>query len=225
VNAKRLAGIALFVMLVAACLTGTAGRARAGATTGAAEPPKLTQLGAPAEPTAQSVTLRRQEDGSLTGHLTIGGHSEVAGQLIATYFANGNSTAAVRVNLTPPPSVLRKEEDTEAALSFTLLEAATPEDLAGTVVLRAEGVEEAELPISVVGAAPSLKGVSIQPEKLTIKVVGGNFWEDPSHASTPIQLVGPGVPRLFEEGTEASFDLLLQRSRPGDPRRPQADPG
>lgn len=179
----------------------------------------LTLLGS--QSAAQAVTLsRRMSSQALRGKLVLSVRSDVdADGLGVSYFSTGPRAGSVRLKAGFAVD-LKKDRAESIPLVFTLPKSASPGDLAGIVVLQplADGAPEGtRFELGVTGTASALKGVSIQPEKVAIKVVGGvGPWNSPSHTSAGVQLTGPGVPSLFAAGTAPpSLDLLL-RSDNGD---------
>lgn len=183
----------------------------------------LTLLGG--QSATQTVTLSRESaEQEFRGKLVVSVRSAVnADGLGVSYFPAGsiNGTRAGSVQMEQAFTPDLKEKHAESIpLVLTVPAGASPQDLAGIVVLQPLAGGKAKgrrLELSVTGTAAALKGVSIQPEKVAIKVVGGLVsWHSRSHASAGVQLSGPGVPGLFDPGTAPpSFDLLL-RSDNGD---------
>lgn len=172
-------------------------------------------------PAAQAIDLKRGRDGLLRGTLVVPMRSEVnADGLEATYFPLGAAAAkAASVTLGPGfAQGLSKGRASSVTLVFTLPAGQSPDELSGIVELRPTRNGNAfgrqfELAVSS-GGAP-LDGISIQPEKVAIRVVGGlGEIGAPDNASAKVQLYGPGVPALFD-GKAPSFNLLL-RSDNGD---------
>jgi hypothetical protein len=174
---------------------------------------------------AQTVTLsRREAQQKFRGTLVVSVRSTVnADGLGISYFPAGDTSGprAGSVQLEQGfASELKAEHAKSIPLVFTMPGSASPRDLSGIVVLQPLAGGKAKghrFELSVTGTAAALKGVSIQPEKVVVKVVGGLVsWHSPSHTSAGVQLAGPGVPSLFAAGAAPpSLDLLL-RSDNGD---------
>lgn len=165
---------------------------------------------------AQTVTLSRDRDGTLRGELVLLVRStKTADAIGVTYLPFGPAGAPAGAAELKPESDedLEKDRASSITLVFTLPGEASPTDLSGIVVLQPRVNGEAagkRFELAVTGAGPALKGVSIQPEKLEIDVVGGlGSWLAPDEESAKVQLYGPGVPSLLEE-RPPSFNLLLR---------------
>jgi hypothetical protein len=199
--------------LLVTCLVGPGIALGANAKPAAEKPPapKPLTLIAPTAKGPLTIALERQKDGSSSGELSVAVRSRVDGELVATYHPGGAGSEAGAVSL-PSPAKLEKGQVTDAALTFTMPKDATPEELNGTVVLQDKGKDGSILEIGVVGSAPTLAGVAVQPETVTIKLDSGGPFGNPDHTSTPIHLAGPGVPGLFAKGASPSFSLLLHSS-------------
>jgi hypothetical protein len=171
------------------------------------------------QPAVQTVTLSRSAgDQALQGTLILSVRSDVdADGLSVSYFPNGSTGGPGSVQLeddfTPE---LKKEHASSIPLVFTMPKGASPQDLSGTVVLQPLAGKKPEgnrFELSVTGTTAALKGVAIQPEKVAIKLTSGSPFGNPSHTSAPVQLIGPGVPALFNDDAPVSFHLLLHSSQ------------
>jgi hypothetical protein len=171
---------------------------------------------------AQTVTLTETEaTKELSGELVLPVRSTVtAPELDVAYLPSG-TTAADTSSVTFAAGFVQgveKNQTKSIPLVFTIPARSSPQDLAGVVVIQplpGDKTNPVPLELSVAGAGSALKGVSIQPEKVEVKIVGGlGSWFSPARETAGVQLSGPGVPSLFAAAAPP-FDLLL-RSDNGD---------